>query len=277
MKLQTMKIPTQGLMYKQHFSHGSISGNDLLNKGNLDYSSFNSNNSNNSNILNKKTAKNVSFSGLPISEVSKVKNSKLWKFLNNKALEKFVGMADASQSIFDAAFALGITCFLRPAAIIVQPTKDPKTKEKNKKAASHSISSGIIGYGFAVAVYSPIKKAIDKIKKHPNFFAKKAAKFFKYADKGMNKTMSSSGRMQTFTMLCNYIPQVLTASIRSAITIAMIPVIDKYLLNRIFGKNQQETTKTEITKSPYYKYSVINFKNNLDTNKVFQNFTGVMK
>lgn len=49
----------------------------------------------------------------------------------------------------------------------------PKNKEKDMKAAEHSISSGLIGYGFAILVFSPIKKALDKIKAHPEHFAKK--------------------------------------------------------------------------------------------------------
>lgn len=214
-------------------------------------------------LSKKKTAKDISFGGLSLSGVNKIKNSGLWKFLNNKTLEKFISMADSSQTIFDAVFALGITCFARPAAIMLQST--PKTKEKNKKAASHSISSGLIGYGFAIALFSPIKKALNKLKQHPAVFARKAAKF-----------MGSAKNAQTFTMLVNKSTEALTACGRSAITIALIPIIDKYLLNRIFGIKPQQKTKQEF-QNPMYKYSIINFKNNIESNKVFQNFTGGLK
>lgn len=214
------------------------------------------------NFIFRKTAKNVSFGGLSLSEVNKIKQSKLWKFLNNKTLEKFIGMADASQTIFDAVFALGITCVLRPAAIMAQSNE--KNKEKNKKAASHSISSGLIGYGFAVAIFSPIKTGLNKLKAHPEIFAKKAAKF-----------MGSTKNAQTFTMLVNKSTEALTASVRSAITIALIPFIDKYLLNKIFGtpQNNKKVEKQEL-QNPIYKYSIINFKNNAKASKTFQNFTG---
>ena len=215
------------------------------------------------NFIFRKTAKNVSFGGLSLSEVNKVKQTRLWKFLNNKALEKFISMADASQTIFDAVFALGITCVLRPAAIMAQSNE--KNKEKNKKAASHSISSGLIGYGFAVALFSPLKKALNKLKAHPEVFAKKAAKF-----------MKSNKNAQTFTMLVNKSTEVLTASIRSGITIALIPFIDEYLLNKIFGTKQPESKKEiqNTLQNPIYKYSIINFKNNAKASKTFQNFTG---
>ena len=214
------------------------------------------------NFILRKTAKNVSFGGLSLSEVNKVKQTGLWKFLNNKTLEKFIAMADASQTIFDAVFALGITCALRPAAIMAQ--SNDKNREKNKKAASHSIASGLIGYGFAIALFSPIKKGLNKLKANPEIFAKKAAKF-----------IGSTKNAQTFTMLVNKSTEALTASIRSGITIALIPVIDKYLLNKIFGTKQPVQDKKEIQntlQNPSYKYSIINFKNN--ASKTFQNFTG---
>ena len=141
-----------------------------------------------------------------------------------------------------------------------------KNTEKNKKAASHSISSGLIGYGFAVALFSPIKKGLNKLKANPEIYAKKAAQF-----------MGSTKNAQTFTMLVNKSTEALTASVRSGITIALIPFIDKYLLNRIFGTTKQpESQKSEqnLLQNPIYRYSIINFKNNAKASKTFQNFTG---
>ena len=217
------------------------------------------------NFISRKTAKNVSFGGLSLSEVNKIKQTNLWKFLNNKTLKKFIRMTNEKKKIFDAVFALGITCVLRPAAIMAQ--SNDKNKEKNKKAASHSISSGLIGYGFAVALFSPIKKGLNKLKANPEIYAKKAAQF-----------IGSTKNAQTFTMLVNKSTEALTASVRSGITIALIPFIDKYLLNRIFGtakKSVSDKTETgNMLQNPIYRYSVINFKNNAKASKTFQNFTG---
>lgn len=218
-----------------------------------------SNNLNNS----KKTVNDISFGGLPLTGVQKITNSKIWQLFNSSWFKKFIATADSSQTIFDAIFALGITCVLRPAAIMAQSSE--KTREKSKKAAAHSISSGIIGYGFAVALFSPIKAALDKLKKNPEVFAKKAEAFLK-----------SSKNAQTFTMLLNKSTEVLTASVRSAVTIALIPIIDKYLLNRIFGAKAHEATKKDL-QNPMYRYSYINFKNNMQNNRVFQSFAGVIK
>lgn len=262
--------------YKSHF--GQVSDFSLHSSfENMYHESVNSKSINFSN--NKKTANVISFGGLSLSKVQKIKKSGLWKFLNKKWLENFIAKADSSQTLFDALFALVLTCVLRPAAIMVQ--SNDKNRNKNKKAAAHSISSGIIGYGFAKVVFSPIKNAIDKIKAHPDFYAKGAEKFFRYADKytnkSMYKTMSASKRMQTFTMLFNKSAEVLTASVRSGITIAMIPYIDKYVLNPLFGSKDPVSDKKDL-QMPAYKYSyIVNFKNNKETNRIFQNFTGGIK
>ena len=261
--------------YNSHFGHAGeslvplskdMSGDLSIHKCIVSNNKFNS--------FYNKTAKDISFSGLSISEVNKIKNSFAWKLFNKKWFNNFIAKADSSQTIFDALFALGITCALRPAAIMAQSSE--KTKKKDLKAAEHSIASGVIGYGFAILVFSPIKNALDKIKKHPEYFSKKAAGFFKYADKKMNKSMSASKRMQTYTMLFNKSMEILVAGLRSSLTIGMIPYIDKYVFGKLFGTNNAELTKKQL-QNPAYRYSIVNFKNNQESNKVFQNFTGLMK
>ena len=277
--LQTTKVNKIPVPENNKLHFGQINNFSLpLSSESMYHESLKSKSINISN-KNKKTANVISFGGLPLSEVQKIKKSGLWKFLNKKWLENFIAKADSSQTLFDALFALVLTCVLRPAAIMVQ--SNDKNRNKNKKAAAHSISSGLIGYAFAKVVFSPIKIAIDKIKAHPDFYAKNAAKFFKYADKFTNKsmfkTMGASKRMQTFTMLFNKSTEILTASVRSAITIGMIPYIDKYILNGFFGVKTPPSTKQEL-ELPSYKYSyIVNFKNSQDSNRIFQNFTGGIK
>ena len=222
----------------------------------MSHDSFTSKSINKFNNFNKKTSSDISFGGLPLNKTI------AWKLFNKNWFKKFISMADSSQTIFDAIFALGITCFLRPAAIMAQST--PKTREKNKKASSHSIASGIIGYGFAIAVFSPIKKALDKLKANPQKYAQKAEAFLR-----------SSKNAQTFTMVVNKGSEAFVASGRSAITIAMIPLIDKYILNPIFKTQNTNYSKKEL-ENPSYRYSYINFKNKPDS-KTFNNFTGAMK
>ena len=237
-----------------HFRHGIYSS--VYKTKDMCHESYISKSINKFNSFNKKTSSDISFGGLPLNKTA------AWKLFNQNWFKKFISMADSSQTIFDAIFALGITCFLRPAAIMVQST--PKTREKNKKASSHSISSGIIGYGFAITVFSPIKKALDKLKNNPQIYAKKAEAFLR-----------SSKNAQTFTMIVNKGSEALVASGRSAITIAMIPLIDKYILNPIFKTKKTNVSRKEL-QNPSYRFSYINFKNKTESN-VFNNFTGAMK
>ena len=105
----------------------------------------------NLNKSNQKTAE-ISFGGLLNSSPKAVKSlteTKAWKFSQNKWTKWFVDKAATNQAVFEALNALVITCALRPAAILAQ--NNDNNREKNKKAASHSIASGIIGYGYAVA------------------------------------------------------------------------------------------------------------------------------
>lgn len=232
-------------------------------------------NLNNSN--QKKTAK-INFRGLFNSGSNAAKaitETGAWKFSQNKVTKWFVNKAATNQAVFEALNAVVITCILRPAAIFAQ--NNDKNREKNKEAASHSIASGIIGYGFAVALFTPIAKGLKKVKNNPEVYAKKAMNYFQH--NGSKKvSMEASKRFAAFTMLCTYGPQLFTAAVRSAVTIAMIPVLDKYLLNKIFGTEKKAKDNTQkIDKDPLYNYYYLNFSSNPNTKKVFQSFTGGSK
>ena len=225
------------------------------------------------NNSNQKTAK-INFRGLSNSAAGAAKaltETRAWKFSQNSAVKWFVNKAATNQAVFEALNALVITCALRPTAILAQ--NNDKNREKNKKAASHSIASGIIGYGFAVALFTPVAKGLKKIKENPEKYAKRAQDFFRKV--GNKKvSMEASKRFATFTMLCTYGPQLFTAAVRSAVTIGMIPYIDKYLLNPILGTKPAKKQDSTV-KDPMYSYYYLNFTSN--PKKTFQNFTGVMK
>ncbi len=224
---------------------------------------------------NQKTAE-ISFGGLLNSsnKVAKsITDTRAWKFSQNKFTKWFVNKAATNQAVFEALNALVITCLLRPAAILAQ--SNDTNREKNKKAASHSIASGIIGYGFAVALFTPIAQGLSKIKKEPEKYAKKAVDFFK--TNGTKKvSMEASKKFAAYTMICTYGPQLFTAAIRSGITIGMIPIIDKLFLNKLFKSTKDSKKYVPPTIDPMYNYYYLNFSSN-QPKKAFQSFTGVMK
>lgn len=261
--------------FKDHYGHGTNSetaGSNKISHDVVKRDQFKLNN--NFNTYDMKTAKNINFSGLSISKGSelleKLNKTSAHKAANN--LKAFWKKAKENQTVFDAMFALLITCGLRPAAILAQSNE--QNKQKNEKAASHSISSGIIGYGLAVAIFNPIKDGLDKMSKDPEKYLRKLEKWMSYGGK---KLLQNSQRLETYKVIVNQGSQAVVAPFRSLITIAMIPLIDRLVLNKIFKTDIEPSTRKELQNDPTYKFGYINFKNNQESKKVFQNFAGVMK
>ena len=217
-----------------------------------------------------KTAK-VSFGGLFNSAAKTTKSivdTKSWSFSKNKGVLWFINKAANNQTLFDALFALGINCGIRPAAIMMQGGEEDYPK--NKKAASHSITSGLVGYGMAVVLFSPISNALKLIKKDAPTYAQKAMDFLTFNN---TKKIGASKRYQTLVMLFNYTPQILTSSLRSAATIAMIPYVDKYVISKIFKpKNPVPAINVEKQNYDEFRFQYLNFKKN-----IFQSFMGGVK
>ncbi len=234
------------------------------------HSYFNNNKNIFSNSNSMRTA-NISFGGSVLSGTKPLKSivdSKGWAFAKNKGVLWFINKAANNQTLFDALFALGINCGIRPAAIMMQGGEDDY--KKNKKAAAHSITSGLVGYAMAVVLFSPISKALKLIKKDAPKYANKAMDFLTFNN---TKKIGASKRYQTLVMLFNYTPQILTSSLRSAATIAAIPYIDRYVISKIFKPKNKVPAKTE-AKENYdeFKFQYLNFKKN-----IFQSFMGGVK
>lgn len=219
-----------------------------------------------------KTAQ-VTFGGLfynpaNAKNVKSIVDTKGWAFSKNKGVLWFINKAANNQTLFDALFALGINCGIRPAAIMMQGGDEDY--QKNKKAAAHSITSGLVGYGMAVVLFSPISNALKLIKKDAPTYAKKAMDFLTFNN---TKKIGASKRYQTLVMLFNYTPQILTSSMRSAATIAMIPYIDKYVISKIFKpKNKTNLPSQQPQNYDEFRFQYLNFKKN-----IFQSFMGGVK
>lgn len=195
----------------------------------------------------------INFCGLSPNKASWFYKSDKVKWMLENATDK--------QLIFDAAFALILTCIFRPASIVVLPSK--KNKDDQKYAAAHSIASGIIGFAISNIVFTPISNAIKKIKDKPTDFIKD--KKLLEIDKGktiLNKTAK------------NYIdrlPDILGSVPKGILTIALIPPILKYC----FGwekKKPQDKSKTGIP----VDYTLLHFKSTNNNDKK-SHFVGGLK
>lgn len=191
------------------------------------------------------------------------------KLADNKIVQKFLKIAGKNPVVFEAIAALIVAGLIRPATIMVLPASKAD-KEKNKKAAAHSIASGIIGLVSTFVLIQPFVDGVSKLKDKPEKFGlKKNGEMFKRLNLGNKKDPT---RMKIYSDFIKYFPKVIFAPLIATSTIALIPVIDKHVLNKIFSKNPA-AKNAEMT--PMDVYRSTSFKSNSNQKKkVFQSFAG---
>ena len=218
-------------------------------------------------------ARNVSFGGfLSPQELAKSSRFKSW-------LDK----AYANPLLFDSTFALILTCGLRPGAIMALPG-DKKNKDDKVYASAHSIASGVISYGISLLITSPIATAFKKIQddvnakeKNPNaettFIKNKDSYLFKLGEvieKGKS-TLKPRNANAAGTFI-KKLPEIFISLPRATITIALIPIILKY----VFGMEKKKPVK-DANMSPISENQATINQNKLNTpdKKAPQNIGGV--
>lgn len=183
---------------------------------------------------------------------------------SNKFVKNFLEMAANSQAVFNATFSIGLTCILRPAAIMSLPG-NKKDKDNKKYASAHSIASGVIAYLLSLAIFSPIANSMKKLEKHPNYFMNK----FKNLE-----YLKDPNSMKAAKKYINMLPEAIFAMPKAALTVALIPPILKY----VFGWEKKKGNKNEVD-SFDTNYALLNFRSqNMTSNhQILQNFTGESK
>lgn len=82
------------------------------------------------------------------------------KLATSKFIQKFAVLAYEKASIFESAFAVGITCFLRPATNLVMPGAEKRDKQY---ASAQSIASGLTGLAVPMLLQNPITNAGENL------------------------------------------------------------------------------------------------------------------
>lgn len=150
----------------------------------------------------------LNFKGLPCSKPSKI--------YTNPKFQKLLEFIDDQQLVFGAAFALLLTCILRPASIVLIPGN--KNKDDQKYAAAHSIASGVIGFAISSILFYPVGNAIKKIKENPKKFII-----------NKNSYLLNKKAEETAIKYIDRLPDIVTAIPKGILTIALIPPILKYV------------------------------------------------
>jgi len=183
------------------------------------------------------------------------------KFYKSSALKNTLKFAADQQLVFAAAFSLFLTCVMRPASIMVVPSK--KNKDDQTYASAHSIASGIIGFAITTVVFTPFSSGIKK-------FAESTAKIIE--DKS-HYLLKDKKALNTAKIYLDRLPDLLGAIPKGLLTIALIPPILKY----VFGMEKKGATPENNIKHLSVNYSLLNFKSaNITGKDQFASFKGGM-
>lgn len=181
------------------------------------------------------------------------------KIYTSEWVKKFFLTAEKNQPVFSAAFALLLTCLLRPAAIVALPS-EKKNNDDKKYAAAHSIASGIIGYLISSIIFSPIGNAMKKIDKCQRVFLSKNSEL-EYLQNG--KIMANAKTWMTM------LPELILSPPKAILTIALIPPILKY----IFGWKKKSSNEKAVSS----KVEDNSAKTDIQTKNKIQNINGGVK
>lgn len=78
-------------------------------------------------------------------------------------LQKALLKIDKNPSLFNAAYTAGLAITLKPASIMAMAINTKDGKEDAKYASAKSISTGILDFAIALAIFVPLNKRLNKI------------------------------------------------------------------------------------------------------------------
>lgn len=225
-----------------------------------------------SDILEKEVKKTIGSAVKVYHEMDKVigqgPHSK--SIYKNETLKKFFLKADKTQVLFQAGFALFLTCALRPLTIMALPS-DKKNVDDKKYASAQSMASGILGFVLAFILSDPIAKAAKKIFDSKEDAPKKMVdylgadgKAMKYLNSLGDDAKLAKGVMSNYL---NQLPDIMMALPKAMITIALVPIILKHVF-KLEKKKHSEAKNNQTVNQPQAALNVkeIQTKNSKATN-----------
>ena len=186
---------------------------------------------------------NVAFNGSGASSDTAVKVFKNLgktfgdKILNSKAFQGLLKFAEEKSAVTQALVSLVVAGVLRPATNMAMASKDDR--EDAMYAASHAISSAIIGFIVSYTVMKPFDDAFKKFKAEPEKYIKEGMEKVFNVDKISGRRLALSNPYKNVTKVLQMIPDSIFLGIPKALlTIALIPPILKY----VFGLEKKPKT-----------------------------------
>ena len=186
---------------------------------------------------------------------------------NNKLFNDLLIGFENKTALAQNGVALIVAGGLRPATNIAMA--NPQDREDCYHAATHSISSGVVGFGVTCSVMKPFTDAVSKFKKNPGKYLKpEMASIYNIPELGPRKVQGSRIFKATCKMT-EMIPEIIIGVPKAMLTIALIPPILKYCFG-IEKKSKHENVQPALEVAKIQKDSV------KDSEKqTSPNFTGV--
>ena len=213
---------------------------------------------------------NVNFSGSVAKESSEAAakgfknlgNTLGDKILSSKLFGKLTTIAEEKSVVMQALVSLIVAGVLRPATNMAMASKDDR--EDAMYAASHAISSAIIGFIVSYTAMKPFDDAFKKFKNEPEKYINKGMEKVFGVDKITQRRMAQSNPYKNISKALQMVPDAIFLGIPKAmLTIALIPPILKY----VFGWEKKPKKQAIAQQTP------VNFVDK----PVFQEFKGGLK
>lgn len=212
-----------------------------------------------------KNNSNIAFKAAEAGKISKIAQ----KLSNSDSAKWILTQATDHNLLFSAGFALLLTCILRPASIMMLPSK--KNKDDQKYASAQSIASGVIGFALSTLIFTPFQNAAKSLKKkleNPEDVITKSSSCLLAKENG-----KGVAKIKITNSILERLPDVVFAAPKGILTVALIPPILKYVFH--IEKKKHSEQKNELQQPPIY-YGTMNFKSSSSKNRaIFENLGGV--
>ncbi len=178
----------------------------------------------------------------------------------NTKIEKFAKKANDNPVVMEAIMSLGLVGIVRSLIVMVTPGTD---KEDKKTMVAKNVISAVIGYVTSLAIFGPLSRASKKVLSEPQKYLKNeklirglttaSAESKKYWDnpelfkegseetKVLVESIKNSNKLRTgFETLWKKSPDVPFSVAKSAMTVALIPIITKLIFGSKKDKKENE-------------------------------------
>ncbi len=195
-----------------------------------------------------------------------ISNNLLNKTFRSDWFHKLLHVFEEKTVVASTLVALVVAGCARPLTNLAMAGKDDK--EDSIYAASHAISSAVIGFIVSSIVMAPFDKAFRKIKENPTKYLQGLEELLDVKEIGKRK-LEKSKPYKKLSKVAQMIPDTLVMGVPKAmLTIALIPPILKYIFHMEKGKHK---------KSVEPKVDTSQFAKNIESSSAFDAVKGGIK